>query len=510
MDNEKIIVLLENILNGGNIEKKIVELKKIIQSSDKNYEQMIYIQIERLIRKFDTQIQIYLYSILLTIDNTPKYLIEILNTCIYDDDLEINSKYFILYQYTHMKFTNNNVSNEQVECLLRKLYYKIYDKFYNTFQNSLEFIVKSTRNKKLIFVFTPQFLGVNHAPTRRVLDRCINLIELGYEVLLINTAEALSIVNNIPIYNAQGANYIKEYSELNSMEYEGYKIPFYQSTHNTPNIAKAMSILGIIQEYKPFMIFSFGNYNITSDLASNIVPVANVPFSYDLPITKATFHVKVGILFDEDYRVLKKFHFDKDSLIRDNPNYHLKKQTKVLTRNELGLPEDKYILALVGNRLDNELDENFINKLLETIDLNTHLVFIGKFEFFDKLAQKNKKFNDNATNLGYQNDIFSIYDHCHLYINPHRSGGGASSVEALSKGVPVITPQYGDVYFGIGKEFGVANTDIMIEKIKELVLDTQEYERMVELSLDRVKVLTNTKNTLEDLIIKITTNKLFL
>ena len=507
---DKIIDILELVLVEKNDKDALKILENFFESLDENNKQLSFINFDRVIRKFETQIQIYLFSLLLELDKTPKYLIEILKLCISDEELDVHTKYFILYQFTHRKFTNHLITNSMVEELLRKLYYTIYDVYDNTFSSSLDFISKEQRNDNLIFVFTPQFLGINHAPTRRVLDRCVNLLKLGYEILLINTAEVLSTVNYISIYDPMGANYLEEFSSLNSMEYEGYQIPYYQSSQNTPNVAESMSILGIIQEYKPKMIFSFGNYCITSDLASHIVPVANVPFSYDLPVTKATFHVKVGMAFEEDYEILEKFEISKESLVIDSPNYHLKKQQKNLTKEELGLPSDKFILALVGNRLDDEISDAFIEKLLETLGSNTHLAFIGKYNGYEKLVNQNQVFKDNSTNLGYQSDVFAVYEHCNLYINPKRSGGGASSVEALSMGVPVITLRYGDVYFGAGSEFGVDDEKSMVEKITHLATDKSEYENMVSLAKKRVEILTDTKTTLEKLIENITNNKHYL
>lgn len=502
--------ILHNILEGIEANKNINLLKERLNNSDENVIHMTYLTINRIVRQLDNEKQIYINSILLGIKQTSNYLIEILKIALYDDTMDINTKYYILYQCTHLKFTNGNLNDDEVESLLRELYNSIFDQFKSIIGADLEFITQAQRNEKLIFVFTPQFLGLNHAPTRRVLDRCVNLLHLGYEVILINTAEALSTVKHIKIYSAMSGNYLPQYSNINSVDYDGYKIPFYQSAQNTPNSLEILSILGIVKEYKPHMIFAFGNYNIVSDMASLMVPVANVPFATSLPVTRATFNIKMGLVEDKDYEILKKFNIPEESLIEDIPTYKLKVQNTNFIKSDLGIPEDKFILAIVGSRLDIEISDEFILKLLETTNNNTHVVIIGDFKRYEKLSNEHEIFKNNTTLLGYQNDVLAVYDCCNLYVNPERSGGGASSAEALSKGLPIVTLKYGDVYYSVGEEFGVDSMDDMVQCINKLANDKKYYEMMVQKALQRSKLLTNTLETLKQLISKIKKNRLFL
>lgn len=79
-----------------------------------------------------------------------------------------------------------------------------------------------------------------------------------------------------------------------------------------------------------------------------------------------------------------------------------------------------------------------------------------------------------------------------MYINPIRSGGGTSSVEALYKGVPVVTTEYGDVATNVGETFWVKDYEEMKQTIRKYSDDRDYYQKQSRYALQRVKKLLDT------------------
>ena len=86
----------------------------------------------------------------------------------------------------------------------------------------------------------------------------------------------------------------------------------------------------------------------------------------------------------------------------------------------------------------------------------------------------------------------SYFEICDLYINPHRKGGGTSCVEAMYKGLPVVTDDYGDVATNAGEVFVVgsdySNFPSVVLKYYE---DKEFYKKQQQLAISRANKLLN-------------------
>ena len=168
-----------------------------------------------------------------------------------------------------------------------------------------------------------------------------------------------------------------------------------------------------------------------------------------------------------------------------------------LTRSELNLPEDKFLIAVVGNRLDREIDQEFISVLEGILDKesNAGIVFIGEVGQIKKVFA-NGIYKDRIFFLGYCENLQGTYNAVNLYLNPKRLGGGFSSAMALSAGVPVITLLDCDVAYNVGNDFVVSNYDEMITQVHNYVTDDEFYINMKNKAL--LKGNMNTEEKLEE------------
>lgn len=510
---ENILICLQKESNYYLVEKEVEpfveDLSNYIFSFESKIQKDIFLEIETISSTLGVDLKLYFLTILNKIDPKPRYFDKILQIAIEEDEICIESKFFILFQCISITATNQDVFSKKTRKLFFDLYLKVYTNYKSRTIQQNSMISKDNRNKKLIFIFIGQYLSLNHGPTKSATDRAYYLKKLGYEVIIINTTEVLSQVGLLPYFGLSARNEISEYSSLNSISYLDEEIPYFQSL-NMPNIEGVNTIINIVKEYKPYLILSLGSCILTADLCSNIIPVATISTNFSsLPITSSQFHITGREISNEDIKFVNNYGFDKRNLLQHLFTVSFKPQKNSFTKKDFNLPLDKKILIIVGARLDKELDLDFIDLLLSSLSLNTHILFAGYFDKYNEFSKNNEILKNNSTYIGFQDDILAVLELCDLYINPFRIGGGISAVEALEKEVPVVTFKKGDVYLNVGDDFAVEDENEMFETIKRYIEDPTYLQKMKKIGKEKSNSLTKTKVEMENLLNILEKNELF-
>ena len=177
------------------------------------------------------------------------------------------------------------------------------------------------------------------------------------------------------------------------------------------------------------------------------------------------------------------------------------KQKKILTREMLGISEDAFILAVVGARLSCEADDEFFD-MLEGVANEEEIIImmLGYFDRKDEIKQKYPELYEKIIFEGFKDDILAYLGVCNLYVNPIRIGGGTSCVEAMDKGLPVVTTDNGDVAVNAGESFITENYETMQKLIIRYKKDNEFYKKQSELALSRAKELQDTDKAFIELI----------
>ena len=120
----------------------------------------------------------------------------------------------------------------------------------------------------LILMVTSQFLGINHAPTRRILDYSYTIAtSLHKRVMIINDAG----LNYYPCACLE-QNFTPAYfPELNNTKIISYKeinIPFMQIPGYMPDIYSLKENLREIYQLQPELVYNIGGSSIFADLCS--------------------------------------------------------------------------------------------------------------------------------------------------------------------------------------------------------------------------------------------------
>lgn len=93
---------------------------------------------------------------------------------------------------------------------------------------------------------------------------------------------------------------------------------------------------------------------------------------------------------------------------------------------------------------------------------------------------------------GAVKEVLAYMELCDLYINPIRTGGGISCVEAMIKGVPVVTTGKGDVALNAGEGFVVKDYEEMKKITLRYINDIEFYMKQSEKAKERANELIDT------------------
>jgi len=380
--------------------------------------------------------------------------------------------------------------------LLHKKNIEQYESILNT---DYKYLDVKNRNKNRIVIITEQILTTLHAPTRQVLNYAYAMQEfLGYEVLIFACpSDGIilkdlwydgQVIKNTPIFN----DYKMEIT-YREATFSGYQIGMTKACYKEYNM-----MLDIIHLFNPLFVFNLGVVNPIADLAGRFTTLVAKAMSTLVPVSEAKYFLKVGENSEvASYEICKN---QKQILIEKIPTL-FEDTNNIITREELGLPDDKFIIAIVGNRLKEEVDSEFLSLIKKIID-NSDLAYFVVIGMGDEIFT-DEAFEGRIRSLGYCEDLIATYNTIDLYLNPKRQGGGHSSAMALLKGVPVVTFANCDVAFNAGKQFEVSDYDEMLRDVCKHISDKDYHDQKKQMAIEvgafntEEKLVNGVKNMLD-------------
>ena len=436
-----------------------------------------------------------IYSILMALDKSADYTNIYLSEILKSDEIDAENMYFVYHQFKRMFFTRQAVMDKQSETLLNELYDRCYNDFLYQLEKNIVKIPSQERNKDTIMVMAVQFLDNKHAPTKTVIERIKILRMLGKRVVFVNTAEICLMNGYLPVYMIDGASYFEKYDTFNEIEISGELVPFVQVPKRLSLPDKIQMIADVVNKIKPYYILSVGNGSLLADLCGNIVPCASMAVVFSsIPKTKNKMKILGRKLKEEE----KELYID-DDIIESRFTFELKPQKESYSRKDKGLPESSFMLVVVGTRLQFDITDAFMYMLSDVCSKGCYVVFAGIMDNYNSLMEKYPVVSANSSFTGYCDDILALMEICDLYVNPDRTGGGFSIIEAFSKGKPGVYLKKGDVYTAGGEDFAVGNFDEMAKQILKYKDDKDYYNYMAGLAKERAKLMTSSKEAISDI-----------
>ena len=526
MDNGKnitisIVCLFEKIsqysmqtyfMKFGEIEETLKELENNFKTMSLNEQNIVLIEMMNQIKNAAPWIKVHMLSFCMWVSHHEKYVLKLLDYILnasYDEIGEYN-KLSHFWQISAAQFLNQNLQTIDINKKLDLLYVELFQEFRNAFglEKSV-YIPWEERNHDLVIVFSPQVLGMEHAPTKTLLDRCYVLKkQLKKEVIIINTAMQMPAKGQAPFYRLSNATYADELSQIDHLEFKGETFEFYQCENKMPDLDIIASVIRRIKSMKPELIISIGGCDICADLCGLFIPQVTISTVFSkIAISCGKYQMVDKKLSIEDKEELAILGVDPQNVKRTTFTFSFKEQTHNYTKEQLGIDSSKFVILIVGWRLDQEIDDQFLDMIDQILQekKNIQIVFMGKFDTYKEKIQKYEEIEKNSINLGKQEDALAVVECCNLYVNPQRRGGGSSAAEALYKGLPVVTLPIGDVAVVAGRTFWVKNYADMKTQIIKYDIDKEYYRNNSQKAKRKAKKLLDSNEFvkgIEDIVTK--------
>ena len=313
----------------------------------------------------------------------------------------------------------------------------------------------SARDAGRVVVITNQLLTLSHAPTADCMDYCHVLqTQLGRQVLLINTGD-MPWTEPLPYYEPVRFNHSDAYASIGRLQFRGAEIPFYQCKQPMPDAGEMRAILGTIYKSKPAFVFSLGHSNVAADVCAAFLTVATMPFGTNLPRARSSLFLLPRQRRREDASHMDAWDIRDEQVIETEYTFRLPERSASFTRAQLGIPADAYAVAVVGNRLQEEITIAVAAELERVAAAvpQVFFVFMGTFGNYSALTDWFRTLAGRSVFVGHQQDVLAVLERCDAYWNPPRYGGGSSAAFALGMGLPVMTGPSGDVANIAGEQF---------------------------------------------------------
>lgn len=156
----------------------------------------------------------------------------------------------------------------------------------------------------------------------------------------------------------------------------------------------------------------------------------------------------------EDFEAAKEFKLKKNGTIQYIPGigvntskfYKSSKEDCIEIRKELGLSDDDFVIAVIGELNDNKNQEAIIRAIASLKDKcpNLRALFMGKGEksgFLKNLCSE-LNIDDRIHFLGYRHDVNRILSVCNLGASASlREGLGLNIIEEMASGLPIVASE---------------------------------------------------------------------
>lgn len=441
------------------------------------------------------ELMIYSLSLIMRSDknaeNTNAFL-EFFLSCGYLEHEDIY--YFVWNQMKAYRLKKRIVTDNHSQELLDVIYKKAYDISYKKITDKLKKIPSNERDNNAVLVYTIQYLGGNHAPSKTVRERIKKFKKMGKKVYFINTCEQYKEYGYLPMYLPIFGRIDESLYKEDEIDIDGNEFWFRQLSDMKGIVNTMDSLIEYIEKIRPYYILSIGTGSILADLSSNIVPTVSMALAFStLPHTEKCIKVLGRNLTEEEKKI------NTDDIVESRFTFELKPQQVHLRRDEFEISKDAFVIVVVGIRLDYEITDEFIKVLDKVCRRGAYVVFAGIFEKYADKVSGYKNIKDNSKFIGYCEDMLALMDICDLYVNPKRLGGGFSVIEAFAKGVPGVYVKEGDVYTAGGDDFAVDDYNEMTDTIIKYMEDKEFYKAQVKKAKERAKLMTSSESALMDM-----------
>ncbi|MBK1837014.1 tetratricopeptide repeat protein [Azospirillum sp. YIM B02556] len=350
---------------------------------------------------------------------------------------------------------------------------------------------------KRVALITNQMLGEGHQPTADAFDYARRLQDdHGCDVLIVNP-NAMAVEGENGFVPEYSYNVTEEYDGEQTIAARGTQVRMLSFPQPRFDEEKLTAIVDAVERFDPDVIVAFGGSNTVADLFARTRPVVFLPTSSGLPPSLAT--LLLGYAPEDDAA-----GWPEEARARFRPfsfGWTLPAAGPARSRADFRLPQDGPLYVVVGNRLDQEVQPDFVETLDRLLDRvpDGRIAFAGAAsDLPDRIAVARNAARMQA--LGNVDGIRELYGVATVYLNPPRQGGGGSAAFALAEGLPVVTYAQGDVAGIAGPAMTVADEASFLERAAVLGQDAAAQSQAAEASRTRFAETADRARSVEKLL----------
>lgn len=418
---------------------------------------------------------IVMYSFLIWLEPSEDTLVPFLDEIERDQSLTYKNLYYIYYQVSRIVFMHPECNTTEINFKKWKLLNRALDVCIREETIDLSPIDFDELNENISVVITTQFLGANHGPTKTALDRAVVLKKRMGKSLIINTEECLTEAGKIPFLFAQVANHSKMDIGHHNISWKDNVVDYYQCEKNIMDSNSFNQLINSVRELKPKVCVCVGGASLIAGILSRIIPTICIGLTQsNLAASLCSFQVADRHQIELDKALIKKLDY-ANHIIEGKFTFDVLNPSRELSREHWGIPDDAFVLSIVGGRLPQEITDELWSALNEVNSEKLFVITIGPYEIPDGFDKRFSNLSGKVLTMGFCNDAVSMIGLSNLYINPHRKGGATSAVEAMMQKIPVVTTNYGDVAGVTEKIFWCNNYCEYPKRIERYINDSDFY-----------------------------------
>jgi len=397
---------------------------------------------------------------------------------IYSPKISLEHKYSLYWILVSHNFTRKI---DRIDSELSDIYKYLYTE---NIKESKIVLTQNNKMEKRVFLYTSQYLDDSHAPTRILNIWAKTFDSLGYKVIIFSCTPRPF---PFPFIN-QRTFYMNRINPIGEVMKNDDNIPIIELGGDIgfrniyPELIKELNI----NENDTILLIGH------SCLHFDILPNTK---KYIIPTTTPTnIILSTANTYILNYEIdIKNIHQNKMNYLEGPSNYNANsdKSQFIIKRINSNM---RINLIVIGNRLDDELNEDFWSSIRiiykENSDILLHIIGNISPSLIPEDLIKNVHLE------GYSNDIDRYLTNMHFYINPDRQGGGSSAIMAINHGIPVITLPKGDVYANIYGSYYINNIFEMNTFINNYMKDTLFKDHIDSLNRQVVKKYNETSQTI--------------
>ncbi|BCJ87829.1 glycosyltransferase [Effusibacillus dendaii] len=362
-----------------------------------------------------------------------------------------------------------------------------------------------SRKPKRIAILVGQLLERLHSPTLLTLNYATHLRQYcpEYEIKIF-VEDFFLFSNEEYIFPHMYYSFQSKLCESVHQEFlNGFGVDIYYSDPAKDRTNRLREDIEAIIDFEPEVLLVIGN---------GVTLPGNILYNY-YPI----IHLSLGDITQSEHADLYLGGADTEKTQTEYRRYGINKERLYCRhsvgtvfpvsyghkeRKDYGLEEQDFVMVTVGNRLNTELGQDFIDMLTGYLyeQAQAKWVICGQTELplihddhQELLDQKKIIF------IEYEDDLPALYRISDVYVDPLRQGGGYSGAMAMNEGIPVLTMQGSHVALFVGKEDSFSDLEAYKNELQRLQKDKTYYASRGQLMKERLHKEFSFEKTVKEL-----------